>query len=586
MPDQAVTMRSESARSYFPDFSCVQNDYYSCGVVAPSKLPLPRGQQRNSLFVNGVLNSDEDARQSAQLLADTYQRPMSYIVNQSDGEITDVKNAAGGLSHPFTGARIEKSVGAVFQQIAHHLSSEAKGVLDIHAHSQGAIIVANALEHTRQLSFSHLNDEQWLALTDERLSVTTYGAPVSHFSVRGVKAFNLDGDLIPVIATLGKYIPGMSYPYDIEAEVTEAFQPKSFPYAHLLSTYAEAIPKFYAQKILTSPGEAPIASGKEVGVGASDAAQMLAAYVKSGEVSPDLAVEVVKQVVLLTTESHGKKGHYAEEFFAECHSLFANDRELKMPKDFDALFRPQNGNVPNFPPKKTDEQMRQAKESAERNSAKAERNMRTQAGTPAGSEVERTPFEQALENAQLALLVNTLVASTVSTFDAETLRREQREARDAFLQARRDERSRRGNQGNGATTTRDRDDLSQMMKPGERVSFFARDRRLEHYQREMRNFSGAITKSQQFRDFQAQMEKEDVALDSLIQDALSNEKDKEAREKKEKFRNEAIEVGRGILGALGEQGKALNNLVESMNAEQQGDFIIQFYEVSGTQQLH
>lgn len=115
-------------------------------------------------FINGVWNTIASSDDSAKMLADLLERPVKRVYNKSDGQIADLvesgKLKVGMLND-------NPSVQSLVSNIMHDLQ---KGeTVEIHAHSEGAIITSAALGMIQEYY------PDFFAKYAHNISVNTYG---------------------------------------------------------------------------------------------------------------------------------------------------------------------------------------------------------------------------------------------------------------------------------------------------------------------------------------------------------------------------------------------------------------------------
>src|SRR5262249_6493686 len=109
----------------------------------------------------------------------------------------DLLNGAVGKVSSDLGVRAEASAAALFNELKNTLSDSSAPPIHIIAHSQGAIIVHNALVLLRSSpKWRDLTESAWLDLTSNRIQVTTFGAAQHQFNIQGVHAYDFSSDFV------------------------------------------------------------------------------------------------------------------------------------------------------------------------------------------------------------------------------------------------------------------------------------------------------------------------------------------------------------------------------------------------------
>lgn len=157
------------------------NDGQSCYVIPESNMCF----NRYNLYINGMLT--EDAKAINNLNKITVNDANNVLIyNKSDyrenqsffGRVTtyirDVFNAILGKFSSSQGVKVEKSVQSTVDFLKDALSSSAN--VTINAHSQGAIILNNALYILKDT----LSNEEWNNLT-KNVTINVLGSPVKGF---------------------------------------------------------------------------------------------------------------------------------------------------------------------------------------------------------------------------------------------------------------------------------------------------------------------------------------------------------------------------------------------------------------------
>ena len=113
-------------------------------------------------YVNGILNSKEDVLKNAKTLANTIEKPVIQVYNRSEGALIDLaESALGKLGYlPPASETLKMKIKSDIAQ--------GKPV-EIHAHSQGAIITSAALYSLKN------EDPEWFAKNAHKIKVSTYG---------------------------------------------------------------------------------------------------------------------------------------------------------------------------------------------------------------------------------------------------------------------------------------------------------------------------------------------------------------------------------------------------------------------------
>ena len=128
----------------------------------------PKGQTYNEnpvYYVNGLNNYMEDTDQNAQQLADTLGRPVERLYNRTHGFWYDVIIESLALKGGYN--ELTPAVYQLVEQIKNDLA-DGKPV-EIHAHSQGAIITSNALAILEE------DYPELYAANADKILVYTYG---------------------------------------------------------------------------------------------------------------------------------------------------------------------------------------------------------------------------------------------------------------------------------------------------------------------------------------------------------------------------------------------------------------------------
>jgi tetratricopeptide (TPR) repeat protein len=120
--------------------------------------------EKPAYFVNGIMNSPDEADQNAQALANMLERPVKRIYNKSDGFWADIfesgKLKAGMLND-------NPSVQTLVNSIIGDLKRGER--VEIHAHSEGALITSVALGIIQE------SDPDFFAKNADKITVNTYG---------------------------------------------------------------------------------------------------------------------------------------------------------------------------------------------------------------------------------------------------------------------------------------------------------------------------------------------------------------------------------------------------------------------------
>ena len=157
------------------------------GDIASNYGRLPKAE--SLYFVNGMTSSPRDVKLHVDNLLRITGRPVTAIINHQEAALLDrrtpgvarsVWNATKGFVSSKMGREVERSAAQELERaIVDHVRKEHP--LHIVAHSQGAIILRNALEHA--LGKESPLDDQGKARLKKLLRVSTYGAAEHYFPV-------------------------------------------------------------------------------------------------------------------------------------------------------------------------------------------------------------------------------------------------------------------------------------------------------------------------------------------------------------------------------------------------------------------
>lgn len=212
----------------------------------------------SSLYVNGAWVSEHQAETQANLLADSLGRNVRLVYNDTErangagffddasGRLADLFHVACGKLSSFTGRICEPAVDALAAQLFELYSSSDNPRIDIHAHSQGAVLVKNALSLLR--SRLGIGDESsWSKLLTSRFRISIYGDAEHGLPATVTKAYLHSNDVVHRgVHELEKLLEGRMWSPDLEPlpHVTTAHE-GSFLTAHAFESYVNNIPEFF-----------------------------------------------------------------------------------------------------------------------------------------------------------------------------------------------------------------------------------------------------------------------------------------------------------------------------------------------------
>jgi hypothetical protein len=157
------------------------------GDIASNYARLPK--KESLYFINGMTSSPADVKQHVDNLLRITGRPVTAIINhqkaallnrRNPGVARSVWNATQGFVSFKMGREVERSAAQELERaMVDHVNKEHP--LHIVAHSQGTIILRNALEHV--LGKESPLDDQGKAQLKKLLRVSTYGAAEHYFPV-------------------------------------------------------------------------------------------------------------------------------------------------------------------------------------------------------------------------------------------------------------------------------------------------------------------------------------------------------------------------------------------------------------------
>lgn len=173
--------------------------YEYCEAVPPQFYKASNANPKLvSFFVNGIMNQAESSAASAELLAQTLGRPVFRIHNDSEYfGAKDLIGAGAGLLSDEAGLYFESSAGALAEQIAFRLQDDSESIIDLHAHSQGSVILGNALGHLRKDILQIRSNSEWKKLLNSRIRITTYGAAEHSYHSPTVTEYKHRFDVVP-----------------------------------------------------------------------------------------------------------------------------------------------------------------------------------------------------------------------------------------------------------------------------------------------------------------------------------------------------------------------------------------------------
>ena len=133
-------------------------------------------------FINGILNSKDGCRKSAELLAEELNARVYYIHDPSNGFTRDILAAGGSMADLYESQAADKLV-KVWRYFIHN---QKVIIIYHHAHSRGSLVTKQALKKLRP-------EEQ------QKIQVTTYGGParISDKNCKNVKMIENEYDPVP-----------------------------------------------------------------------------------------------------------------------------------------------------------------------------------------------------------------------------------------------------------------------------------------------------------------------------------------------------------------------------------------------------
>lgn len=152
------------------------------------------------IFINGVGNTSAQSIQSASLLSNHKDTPVYRVYN--DKELLPI---VGGVMHGVI-SKFNRRVGGYFE------SNAVRGLLnvlldaykknkqiEVHAHSQGGIIVRDTLDFLKQYLSTSQDDEVWSEFVS-RVHVYVYGTAEHDWEDVSVTEYTFTGDPISLIS--------------------------------------------------------------------------------------------------------------------------------------------------------------------------------------------------------------------------------------------------------------------------------------------------------------------------------------------------------------------------------------------------
>ncbi|MCB0355254.1 MAG: hypothetical protein KDD64_17100, partial [Bdellovibrionales bacterium] len=148
---------------------------------------------RETIFVNGMMNSKTDAKALAQEFANATGRETTAFLNLTRGALPDLASSRAMKLSPFF-TQQEPVVDQLVSYFQSRLSDpdHPQRTLDIHAHSEGAIIVSAAIYKLK----NKLAVEGVSIDVDKRISIMAYGAGTGLFPIAGATQYTFDSDRI------------------------------------------------------------------------------------------------------------------------------------------------------------------------------------------------------------------------------------------------------------------------------------------------------------------------------------------------------------------------------------------------------
>lgn len=170
-------------------------------LVAPQSATKVSNQNNKvkSVFINGALNRFKDGEKNAQVLADNLGRDVIFVYN--DREKSLVKELVIAIASKVSrkwGAKLEPSVGELSQTFDQIINSNKK--VDIHAHSQGAVLLESAVkEWLDKKNISEKFERE--KILSKHFKFTIYGAPEASSSLLQADFRKFSFDPIPLVAS-------------------------------------------------------------------------------------------------------------------------------------------------------------------------------------------------------------------------------------------------------------------------------------------------------------------------------------------------------------------------------------------------
>ena len=318
------------------------------------------------------------------------------------GLATDTGKSIVGKLFPTLGAFTELAAFNLYAELKRILNTSSQ-VIDIHAHSQGAIITHNALVLLRGLDpqFRNLSDTEWNVLAEKRIRLTTYGPAQHKFNVPNCTSFELDGDLV---------VSGTKL-----VEQTNML-PRTFPHncnpvsrpgiAHAFTRYMAESHSFVARQVVQQAQGAPC-----------QAAEILSKMIRAGKYSDIFIDKVLQQVTAERTSNDKEDARLTKEQLKQFSDrLLTNSSQGKLGK-FKLI-------------RKTETKLKELRNGIVRSKGKSFSSPRDSKTNPSSPRINASPFDDlmkltGLNSTPAAIKLNSqqsnIIRSKIQTNESQSL---------------------------------------------------------------------------------------------------------------------------------------------------------------------